>query len=337
VRRPRAVPLPKYVRRVVARGREYLYFRRGGIQKPLPTDLTTVEFWQAYRAALGSELPRDKNFSGLISAYKASVEYGALAPSSRKDYLYSLTMIETLWGDLLVRSLRPKNVIVLRDSLAATPSKANHLLSILKTLINWGIPREYADTNPCLAIPKLAVEEAGARPWAPWCFDLIEKHARDDMRRSVWLARYTGQRQSDVLRMCPADIEDGGINVVQQKTGKELWIPLHDELAAEIATWGPSFVATPKGEPYDPVRFRAAWTRLMKTPAGRIRKEGYTFHGLRASSAEKLRGAGCNDADIGSITGMSPAMVRRYLRFSDQKALAKGAMRRLQKEDDAAR
>jgi integrase len=86
-----------------------------------------------------------------------------------------------------------------------------------------------------------------------------------------------------------------------------------------------------KGEAYTPDRFRAAWTRLMnETPASRIRQEGFTFHGLRASSCEKLREIGCSDEEIGSITGMSPAMIRRYLRFANQKRLAKAAMRRLE-------
>jgi hypothetical protein len=33
--------------------------------------------------------------------------------------------------------------------------------------------------------------------------------------------------------------------------------------------------------------------------------EGFTFHGLRASSVEKLREAGCEDRHIEAITGMS--------------------------------
>jgi predicted transcriptional regulator len=73
---------------------------------------------------------------------------------------------------------------------------------------------------------------------------------------------------------------------------------------------------------------------MNDTPAGRIREEGFTFHGLRASSCEKLREAGCGDAEVESITGMSQAMIRRYLRFADQKRLAKSAARRL--EDRAA-
>jgi integrase len=151
------------------------------------------------------------------------------------------------------------------------------------------------------------------------------------MRRAVLLARHTGQRQADVLRMRPEHIEDGGINVTQQKTGKELWVPLNDDLVSALSGWNSSpFVQTPKGEAYTTDRFQAAWTRLMNsTPAGRIRKEGYTFHGLRASSVEKLRKAGCGDREIESITGMSSAMITRYSRFTDQKKLAKAAHRRL--------
>ena len=152
------------------------------------------------------------------------------------------------------------------------------------------------------------------------------------MQRAVLLARYTGQRQADVLRMAPCDIEDGGINVTQQKTGKELWVPLHADLTSSLKSWdGSPYVRTPKGERYTADGFRAAWTRLMNdTPAGRIRREGYTFHGLRASSVAKLREAGCGDREIEALTGMSPTMITRYSRFADQKRLARAAVGRLE-------
>jgi hypothetical protein len=63
----------------------------------------------------------------------------------------------------------------------------------------------------------------------------------------------------------------------------------------------------------------------------KIRKDGYTFHGLWASSVEKLREAGCGDREIEAITGMSPSMITRYSRRADQKRLAKAAVRRLEK------
>jgi integrase len=85
---------------------------------------------------------------------------------------------------------------------------------------------------------------------------LIEAHGGEGVRRAVWLARYTGQRQADVLRMSKSALEDGGIKVVQQKTGKELWIPLHQDLKEEMRGWQVNppwtFVQNAKGEPTAP-------------------------------------------------------------------------------------
>ena len=41
---------------------------------------------------------------------------------------------------------------------------------------------------------------------------------------------HTGQRLGDVLAMHRDHIQDGGIHVVQQKTKKELWVPIHPDL-----------------------------------------------------------------------------------------------------------
>jgi hypothetical protein len=59
---------------------------------------------------------------------------------------------------------------------------------------------------------------------------------------------------------------------------------------------------------------------MNSTPAGRIRREG-----------GELREAGCDDAGVESITGMSQTMIRRYSRFADQRRLAKAAILRLER------
>jgi integrase len=138
--------------------------------------------------------------------------------------------------------------------------------------------------------------------------------------------------------MGPQDVDDGGLNVRQQKTGKQLWVPIHRDLKAAMAGWdGSPFVQKPRGGGYTPDQFRAAWTRLMNdTPAGRIRAEGFTFHGLRTSSVAKLREAGCGDREIEAITGMSVAMITRYSRFTDQKSLAMTAVGRLERSPNTS-
>jgi hypothetical protein len=338
VRKRPVVELPKYVQQIVSGGREYFYFQKGrgsgtpGPRLKLPKGPHDVEFWTAYKACLGSEPPTARTFDALIAAYKLAPEFTKKAEATQRDYSRYLNVVSTVWGKLHVGDVRPKHVLQLRDAWAETPVAANHLLSVLKMLINWGIPREFSETNPCIHVPKLEVQEDGARPWPAWAYGLIEEHAREDMQRAVLLARYTGQRQADVLRMGPEHVEDGGIFVVQQKTGKQLWLPLHADLKGAVASWSSSpYVHTPKGERYTPDRFRAAWTRMMNdTPAGRIRREGFTFHVLRASSCEKLREVGCSDSEIEAITGMSQAMIRRYLRFANQRGLAKAAMGRVE-------
>ncbi len=343
VRKRPMFELPPHVRRVTAKGREYFYFQRNRgtpLESPriaLPHDVHSIAFWQAYRDAAGQiDEPAGRTFNDLISTYEMSPEFRAKAVATQKDYQRYLNSLREAGGPLLVSGGRPKHVLKLRDAWATTPVAANMLVAIAKLLSNGGLPREFAESNPCLAIPKLKTEDGGARPWPVWAFDFIEAHAREDIRRAVWLARFTGQRQADVLRMGKADLEDGGIKVTQQKTGKELWIPLHQDLREEMRAWEVlppwTFVQTPKSEAYSVEWFRAAWSRLMmSTPAGRIRREGFTFHGLRASSVEKLREAGCEDREIESVTGMSTAMITRYSRFADQRRLAKAAILRLER------
>lgn len=82
-------------------------------------------------------------------------------------------------------------MLKLRDAWAMVPVAANMLVSIAKILIYWCLPREFSEGNPCLAIPKLETKEGGARPWPEWAFELIDAHAGPDLRRAVWLSRYT--------------------------------------------------------------------------------------------------------------------------------------------------
>ena len=206
------VALPRYVQHIINGGREYFYFQRGrcsaspGPRLKLPKGPHDAEFWEAYKSCLGSEVPSATTFDALIAAYKIAPEFTKRAEATQRDYSRYLNIVSTAWGNLHVGSVRPKHVLQLRDAWATTPVAANHLLSVLKTLINWGIPREFSETNPCIHVPKLDVNEGGARPWPLWAYSLVTEYASEDMLRAVLLARYTGQRQEDVLRMAPEHV-----------------------------------------------------------------------------------------------------------------------------------
>jgi hypothetical protein len=144
-----------------------------------------------------------------------------------------LAIISQVWGPRLVKGVRAKHVLELQQAFAATPRKADHLVSMLSTIISWGIPRDYAELNPCAKIEKIS----GGDGWSPWQqedIDFARQHLRPDLWHAVALALYSGQRQGDVLAMGRDRISSGEIAVRQMKTNKFLWIPIHRELQSVL-------------------------------------------------------------------------------------------------------
>jgi integrase len=140
------------------------------------------------------------------------------------------------------------------------------------------------------------------------------------------LALYTGQRGSDVVRLGWTDLDQGGFDLRQRKTGIELHCPVLPELEAEMQTWerrpGP-FLLQANGRPYT--------RKLLDEHFADARKEipalaGTTLHGLRSTAVIRLRRAGLSSGSIGDIIGMSLAMIERYCRFADKKASASAAV-----------
>lgn len=172
----------------------------------------------------------------------------------------------------------------------------------------------------------------GYAPW-PWgAIELFRAKARPEMVRAMALALYTGQRQGDVLRMQWHSVEGElvSVEVVQRKTKKQLWIPVHRDLKSVLAeiggTEGP-VLCDRRGQAWDEPRFRATWQREMGrkefTP---IREKGLVFHGLRKSAVVMLLEAGATDAEVAAVTGQSREMVEHYARQVSQKKLAAAAV-----------
>lgn len=337
------VELPKHVFKVKARGRDYYYYHpyrstsmagervriKGGPHEP--------EFWQQIRELTGTEeeKPRFGTFSSLINAYKNGPEYALLKPRTKKEYDRHLTTIETAWGSILVKGLKARSIMKLRDLYADTPTKANHVLEVLSAIITWGIPRDYTDANPCRDIPKF---KRGAG-YAPWSWDAIEhfhNHATPPMWNAAALALYTGQRCGDVLKMKWRDVDRGEIAVTQDKTGKQVWIPVHRDLSNLLADMKRNsiFILTNnKGVPWSG-GFQSSWNKQMKKPVMEtLRSQRLVFHGLRKSAVVFLLEAGCTDAQVSAITGQTRQMVEHYSLMVNQRRLAKEAILKWEKSE----
>lgn len=147
-------------------------------------------------------------------------------------------------------------------------------------------------------------------------------------RLAFALLLYTGQRRSDVVRMGRQHLNDGAICVRQQKTGREVWIPVHEALAPIIAgaSTNLTFLLTDQGKPYTAAGF-GNWFRDQCRAAG---LHGCSAHGLRKAAARRLAEAGCSAHEISAITGhASLREVERYTEAADRRKLAASAMAKI--------
>ncbi|WP_373928855.1 hypothetical protein QTN93_03370 [Sphingomonas aerolata] len=129
--------LPKYVKRVRSKGREYLYFDTGKVVdgKRLLTrlpPLRSMEFGGSYAALMGHRNRKTKatlvTVPVLVDMYQRGAAYGALAPTSRKLYDIYLRRLERALPTAPVNGITRGDMRTVLDKMAATPGAANAFL-----------------------------------------------------------------------------------------------------------------------------------------------------------------------------------------------------------------
>lgn len=324
------IPLP-YLNPVKSKGRVYWYYRRDGMRQRVEGKAGTPEFLENYNrihAAFEAE-PRSGaapgTFASLITAYLSSPEYMKLGDRAKQEYRAYLDQMRERFGHLSYRSMSRRFVYAYRDSMAATPSKANHAIKVLRLLLFYALDHELIPKNPAVRIKKLETGD-GWQPWPEAALERFHVDARGAARVAAMLALYTGQRKGDVLAMRWSDIKDGGIRVKQAKTGAELFIPIHPTLAAElrdVAKLGLAIVGRQDGRPYTDSGFNAVWRREK----ARLGLRGVQFHGLRKNAVAALYEAQCTPQQVQAITGhASLEMVAHYGKSANQKRMAAQAI-----------
>jgi integrase len=337
-----AVELPKGVHRVESRGKEFFYFQAGrgtnaaGPRTRLPDDPHTPEFWQALRQAQGDNHLEvsPHTVAGAIDGYLATAAK-SVGEETLYNYQRSLEIARKAWGTLPIAGVRPAHVLAIMNGLASTPGKANNFLSTLKQLSGWAITQDLIDRSLVDGVKPYKLT-GGHKPWTQEQIAAAEQHLAGVVRRGIMLYLYTGQRGSDIVRLGPTYVDDGGFDMsfdrAQKKTRREVWCPILPELAAEMATWprrpGP-YVVQDSGAPYTRNLFWDHFDQARFDEDGNAKipeLANVTLHGLRCTAVIRLRQAGLSVPQISDIVGMSLATVQRYCRFADRKESGKAAL-----------
>ena len=338
----------RYVNAFVDRhGKVRYYFRRPGSRSvKLPGLPGSIEFMDAYQAALATVAPPPPSpkhviagsLADVVAGYYRSAMFANLSNSSQKHYRIALKPILAAHGHRLVRDLPKTAARNIIEAIGATrPGMANLTRYVLSTVMGYAIAIGVRTDNPFSGLERYRL--GSHHTWTDAEIAQFERYWRLGTRERLAFALllYTGQRGGDVVKMVRNDIVEGHIRVAQDKARKgttnELMIPIHPALARALKA-GPvvgmqHLIANASGRPL------RGLTELIEKAAQRAGlPERCVAHGLRKAALRRLAEHGGTTKEIAAVSGhRSLSEIEHYTAAADQVRLARAAVAKLPDEN----
>ncbi len=314
------------------------YFMRGfGALRPGPEDEGepfypgSHAFMRAISVAV--DAPKKARLAGtlqsVIYAYQKSTEFTKLAVRTKSDYLGHISRIESAEpiakaGKLATYPLDAINdpsirqhLLRWRDSLAkSSPRQADATLGVLRIILEWARDRGMIANNNATRPKKVYKADRSEKLWLPEHLDAFRAVAPPEMRLALELALWTGQRQSDLLKLEWSIYKEGRLQFRQGKRKRKVDLRAPETLRAildAIPRPAKTILTTAKGQPWAtdprPTYFMHEW-RKATVAAG---LDGLHFHDLRGTTCTMLANAQCTPSEIASVLGWTVKTVNEML------------------------
>lgn len=349
-----------------------VYFRHPKTAKltPLPFDETSAEFAEHYdplfAALTAAPKPaRDPNVrvrrnddddnvlyrpatlgwfadKFLASKYFDPEHKDVYAKGTRYNYRKTIALLKKRLGGGMLVDLDQEAVEVYSAEVAREhgDSAGDDQTSMISNL--WEFAKGFAEfkrkgrINPTTRITRHYRHDGEGH--LVWPEDVIERFDTDCPAHLQFVRmglHYTGQRGGDVVAMKWTDFDGKRIYVVQEKTGKKLWLKCPKPLLAALKreqrkTNGEHIFLHAYGE-----RFANAQTLSHairnRLEALKIKPEGskknYTMHGLRKNAGMELAEAGAEVMEIMAVLGhKTPKMAMFYCEQARQARMNENAV-----------
>jgi site-specific recombinase XerD len=326
-------------------GKVRRYLRLRGLPAvALPGVPGSLKFDRAYADALASAAPAprrkaaDRNAADsvtqVLQGFYRSPKYVNMKPSSKRMYRHVLDAFDKKHGHRSVRDMPTHAAQRHIEAIGETrPGMANLTRSVLHKFMAYVVKSKWRTDNPISAID--AYKLGSHHCWTDAELAAYEKRwplgSRERLAYSLLL--FTDQRVSDVCRMRRQDIRDGMIHLVQQKTGKEMAVPIHPALARALEA-GPTLGMSLIGDKYGRAIGSRGLSSLVTRAAGEAALPRHCVpHGLRKALQRRLAERGASGHELQAISGHSSLKeTDRYTKAANQVLLARSAMARLPDE-----
>lgn len=225
--------------------------------------------------------------SVLIDRYLGSKSFAEKAANTQRDYRRMAEVLRKCFGHCAVTAIEGTHIGTYLDD-HRHPLVANNQVALLSTMyekaIRWGL----AKLNPCKGVRRNPIK-ARKRYISDQEYAALWQAAKPPLRLAMDLAYLTGLRIGDICRLRFADIKDGVLSIVQQKTKEPIAFAVEGELAEVlerareelVPRLRPTVLCGRGGRPCDPKRLSGDFAAT----AARVSVQDVHFHDIRGKTA----------------------------------------------------
>lgn len=281
--------------RVYFKHNAYYFVSKDGAWRRLGTDYTKAitKYGELNSSGVGFSM------SSIMDRYMREIA-PTKAPRTFNNYLCDVRRLRAGFGRMLPDDIAPPHIYAYMDT--RPPVAGNREKALLSTIFSYAIRWGLASDNPCRLV-KRNPESPRDRHVEDWEYRAVYVLAPPMIQIAMDLARATGLRQGDILRLKLTDAKEDGLHVHTNKTSKRLIFALTPALQSildrsrDIPIKGvqplhPAIIRNRSGLAYTGSGFRAIWQDLMIAAIKvDVIKERFTFHDLRAKAADGAENA----------------------------------------------
>jgi integrase len=320
----------KGIAKVAAKRHTYYYAWRGGPR--LRGEPGSAEFVASYNEAIEERRTPEKNkFRSVVTLYKASNDFKALAETTKRNWGRMLDEVSDYFGDLRIAQFdRPEKIRPVirrwRNKWADKPRTADYAMQVLSRVLSHAVELGKIAGNPCEGIKQLYAGDRREIIWTAADIAHLNTGSTEakkpcpcpiEIAHAVDLAATTGLRLSDLLRLSWAHVGEDAITVTtgKSKHRREAIIPLYDDLRgvlASIPKRATTILTNSRCRPWTANGFGTAFNRA-KIAAGMTERDLH-FHDLRGTAATNFYVAGLSERVIAEIMGWEEEYVAKIIR-----------------------